>query len=588
MKNWMKEYKWQIVVILLAVTVMSVFISRKEGYHMDEVLSFEFANAEYTPWIVPWQPEGRPATFVYNEIETGDFWETTGNWIKYTLDYWINGEDSVPYSYEGKVYVQSVWISREEFKEFVTTGPKDRFNLVSVYYNEIRDSHPPLFYMCFHLVCSVVSGIMEPWMGGLVNLTAMVICCIFLIKIGILLTGEKWAGTLAVLLYCLSTGGIGTVVLIRMYCMLTCFCVISLYFHLKKWQRGDFRVGNKLLIFMTVCGFWTQYYFVFYAIFMAAVTVLGLLFTKKGKQALYYIRSMIIAAAIGLCTFPYAVSDVLEGSTGRDVVSNLLGGSQEWSERMKSFGGMLCGGICGKSLGMAILGLLIVIAVIICLTVKEKRKEITKDRIVQGAMVVMPAVCYFLVTAQISPFYADRYIMPTYAFFALIFALVLEWCVKCLGEWAEKKKGTLSLCKNILLKGMPVVLAGALGIISVANYGESYLYIGYSDQLDVARQYADYPCLCIYDGVTFYENVPEFTIYEETLVLTCCELEERCQFDLLVDCEDVVVLIKRNVDEEWVHQMMRNKYGYNNYELIFRDTIYGEKIFFYRNQRETL
>ena len=65
----MKEYKWQIVVILLAVTVMSVFISRKEGYHMDEVLSFEFANAEYTPWIVPWQPEGRFATFVYNEIE---------------------------------------------------------------------------------------------------------------------------------------------------------------------------------------------------------------------------------------------------------------------------------------------------------------------------------------------------------------------------------------------------------------------------------------------------------------------------------------------------------------------------------------
>ena len=65
------------------------------------------------------------------------------------------------------------------------------------------------------------------------------------------------------------------------------------------------------------------------------------------------------------------------------------------------------------------------------------------------------------------------------------------------------------------------------------------------------------------------------------LVQTCGELLERCQFDLLVDCEDVMLLVKRNVDEEWVHQMMRDKYGYNNYELIFQDTIYGEKIFFY-------
>ena len=579
MKKWMKEYKWQIVAILFALTVMSVFVSRKEGYHMDEVLSFEFSNAEYTPWIVPWQPEGRFATFVYQEIETGDFWETTWNWIRYTLDYWINGEDSFAYNYEGNVYVQSVWISREEFQELVMTGPKDRFNLVSVYYNEIRDSHPPLFYMCLHLVCSVCPGIMAPWMGAIVNMTAMVICCIFLIKIGILLTGDKKAGTLAVLLYCLSTGGIETVVLIRMYCMLTCVCVISLYLHLKKWQSSDWRISNKLLILMTVCGFWTQYYFVFYAILMAVVTVLGLMLIGKGKHALYYIRSMIIAAAIGLCTFPYAVSDVLEGSVGRDVVGNLLGSLQEFAERLGEFGSMLSSGICGGSFGTILLVFLFGAAVLLGLLIKEKREKLTKDRLVQGAMVVLPAAGYFLITARISPFYADRYIMPTYAFAALTFALLLEWCRRCLTDFSEKYH--LGSDKMILTNAMIILLVGVLGTISILNYGDSYLYIGYSDQMEVAGQYADYPCLCIYDGVTFYENVPEFTIYKETLVLTCGELLERCQFDLLVDCEDVMLLVKRNVDEEWVHQMMRDKYGYNNYELIFQDTIYGEKIFFY-------
>ena len=587
MKNWMKQYKWQIAVILIAVTVMCVFVSRKEGYHMDEVLSFEFANAEYTPWIVPWQPEGRFATFVYQEIETGDFWETTWNWIRYTLDYWINGEDSFAYNYEGKVYVQSVWISREEYQEFVTTGSKDRFNLVSVYYNEIRDSHPPLFYMCLHLVCSVFQGIMSPWMGAIVNITAMVICCIFLIKIGMLLTGDKKAGTLAVLLYCLSIGGIETVILIRMYCMLTMFCVISLYLHLKKWQNGDYRMGNKLLILMTALGFWTQYYFVFYAIGIAVVTVFGLMLTKKGKQALYYIRSMIIAAAIGLCGFPYAVSDVLEGGVGSAVMENLLGSLQEFAERMQVFGGMVCDSICGGRIGMVTFGALLTAVMLLCLLNKEKRAALTKERMVQWAMIVVPAAGYFLITARISPFYADRYIMPTYVFVALTFALLLDWCRRYVAELIRKKEGQPdSATKAVLADAAAVLLAGCLGIVSILNYGETYLYTGYSDQLEIAEQYADYPCLCIYDGVTFYENVPEFTKYRETLVLTCGELADRCQFDLLVDCEDVVLLLKRNVDEAWVHQMMKEKYGYNSYEQIYQDTIYGEKIFFYSMNEE--
>lgn len=44
--------------------------SQPEGsYHMDELLSFELANARYNPWIVPTQPEGRLAKFVNEEIE---------------------------------------------------------------------------------------------------------------------------------------------------------------------------------------------------------------------------------------------------------------------------------------------------------------------------------------------------------------------------------------------------------------------------------------------------------------------------------------------------------------------------------------
>ena len=49
--------------------IMCVGVSFKEGYHMDELLSFELANARYNPWIVPTQPEGRLAKFVREEIQ---------------------------------------------------------------------------------------------------------------------------------------------------------------------------------------------------------------------------------------------------------------------------------------------------------------------------------------------------------------------------------------------------------------------------------------------------------------------------------------------------------------------------------------
>ncbi len=54
----------EIIVVALCLLLLCLFVSAKEGFHMDELLSFELANAEYNPWIVPTQPEGRLARFV--------------------------------------------------------------------------------------------------------------------------------------------------------------------------------------------------------------------------------------------------------------------------------------------------------------------------------------------------------------------------------------------------------------------------------------------------------------------------------------------------------------------------------------------
>ena len=80
-KQFLKENKWQIAVLFLVLLVQCAFISQKEGYHMDEILSFQLGNAEYNPWIVPTQPEGRLAKFIHNEIDGNTMAETFGNII---------------------------------------------------------------------------------------------------------------------------------------------------------------------------------------------------------------------------------------------------------------------------------------------------------------------------------------------------------------------------------------------------------------------------------------------------------------------------------------------------------------------------
>ena len=72
------------------------------------------------------------------------------------------------------------------------------------------------------------------------------------------LYGKREAGMLAALLYGLSSGAVAATLLIRMYALMTFFCVAFFYRNMMKWKEGDFTGHNKWLIAVTVMGFWTQ------------------------------------------------------------------------------------------------------------------------------------------------------------------------------------------------------------------------------------------------------------------------------------------------------------------------------------------
>ena len=71
----------EFLTLLLVLVVLCCFAAKKEGYHMDELLSFELANAQYNPWIVPTQPVGRLAKFMKEEIQGDSIGETFHNLV---------------------------------------------------------------------------------------------------------------------------------------------------------------------------------------------------------------------------------------------------------------------------------------------------------------------------------------------------------------------------------------------------------------------------------------------------------------------------------------------------------------------------
>ncbi len=571
----------EILAVILCLGVLCVGVSLKEGYHMDELLSFELADARYNPWIVPTQPEGRLAKFVREEIQGDSFGETLMNLKSTVTDVLKNRGSSKLLSYKADVYEEPVWITSGQFRDYVTVDGSDAFDYLSVYFNVKDDNHPPVHFMLLHTMSSLFSGTLSPWLGCTINLICVGITLWLLLRLGRQLSEifgmeeqGRLLGILAVLLYGLSTGALASVLLIRMYCLLSCLCVALLSIHVEKWKEHGFDRSNKGLIAITVLGFLTQYFFLFYCLLLAAVTAAGLLCSKRMRELWIYIRSMTLAAVIGLVLFPFAIADVFSSGRGVEALDNLASGFAGYGARLLAFARILA----DRTVGDLLLGAGCVTAVVLAVVLWYRRhrgQELSMSREVRGilCMLIIPVVGYYLLASRMSPYLVDRYVMPMFPMIALLFALLL--C--CLGKRLAKASGWKERLVGIGLMALILVVQG----LRLASYDGEYLYRGYGQQEQLAEEYASLPCICVYAGVGYYENLPEFMHYDRTLLVTAEELAERKDVDSLRMLDRVVVLIKPGVEEETVSSVLREKYGMEPEETLFSEGVHGDNIYLY-------
>lgn len=417
-------------------------------------------------------------------------------------------------------------------------------------------------------------------MGCAINLAAMAVTLWLLTRTGRLLAeclgfpGQGRAmGIACALLYGCSTGAVATVLLIRMYGLLTMWCVAYFYLILKKWKREELGGRNAGLILVTACGFWTQYFFLFYCLLLAAVTAVALLRGRRMKELFGFVRAMVLAALLGVALFPFAVSDVFSSGRGVEALENLSAGLSGYGTRVAAFGRLLT----DRTLPVWCWCLLAASAVLLRWKerLQEKREQAAAegqerteqraqederrgqraDRRIVRCLLLIPAVGYFLLAARMSPYLVDRYMMPAFPFVILagvtLAAELYALCRRCCPAGWLRGLVPVTCCAVLLLQ------AGRLW-----QYDGSYLYSGYHEQEAFAREYADRPCICVYTGVGYYENLKEFTHYRETLLLTWEELQERADRKSIEDREEIVVLIKAGVDAGQVLDWLTEEYGF--------------------------
>ena len=172
------------IIIVLSLCVSTYFEFTKQGYHEDELLTYNLANSS-------------------KQLNTDG------------------------------------WNSPEDFNEYLAVSDAHRFDYAQVYQNQIIDaSHPPFYYALVHTVCSFFPNVFNKWLAYSVNVIMMTISLILLFKIGKRVTNNNLYALIATGGYAFSIACITTTIYLRMYSTLTMFVLAFLYITLRIFDIG--------------------------------------------------------------------------------------------------------------------------------------------------------------------------------------------------------------------------------------------------------------------------------------------------------------------------------------------------------------
>ncbi len=402
------------IIIVLSLCVSTYFEFTKQGYHEDELLTYNLANSS-------------------KQLNTDG------------------------------------WNSPEDFNEYLAVSDAHRFDYAQVYQNQIIDaSHPPFYYALVHTVCSFFPNVFNKWLAYSVNVIMMTISLILLFKIGKRVTNNNLYALIATGGYAFSIACITTTIYLRMYSTLTMFVLAFLYITLRIFDIGrDVKFYEFLPVLpIVIFGILTQYYFILCAGLIGLVFLILQLKRRAVKSVLLYIVTALIGAGIALLIYPYIIENVLGGNRGLGSLDLSIDTVTIVTYFVYKLGTYIQ--ILAKDLFLGQVWLLAACTVIavgfgIFFRFVKKRKLPPKS-----LFVVIPGLVYFFAISMLSPFNSDRYVMASLPLISMMFVFAF---IRIFGIFGNEKV-RLAVPAAVLLASA----LGFVFVTPYYLYGKTNLY----------------------------------------------------------------------------------------------------------------
>lgn len=532
------------MVVLSAL--MFYFIGEKQGFHEDEMFSYGSSNYKYDNVFRPFGYAEAIQDVFYKQVLIGSPLNQIHN-IKIFLT------DPDKFSKDEVLKKEiPIWKTKAEALEYLAIQKEDVFNYFSVYYNQAKDVHPPMFYFLVHFVSTLFFNTFSKYIIFIINLSFF-IGTLFVIKkiFDKLECQELTIPTL--ILYGASMGAISTVMFQRMYMMLTFFSVLYLYLTIK-FIKDDFKVKNKFIWILTiVLGFLTQYYFCIYIVLVFLLVSIYLVRKKEYKKLLSYFMLHLIGAVIGIIFYPFSIEDIFFSYRGLGATD---GHSRSFIQMFLYYIQQIV-----KLFSFHYISLLLFFSIIFIGIYKFINKKLPRTNQKENFyfwILFLPILLFIIIVSKIAPFlghnYTSRYIM-------LLFPMIAIFIVYGLTFIFEDRK---RLFIGILVFSIFLSIHGFL--INTPTY----LYKDNKKVMTLAHLYQDDYFVYIYDNYfTHLSSMEEFSIYKNSLILN----KNIHEFSLLdnpelKESDEFILCIKKWLDVENILQDVLKSSGYLSYEKL--------------------
>nr|MBP3258879.1 glycosyltransferase family 39 protein [Bacilli bacterium] len=544
MKNFISRNKYIILTILILVSIMCYFITQKNGFHEDEIFSYGSSNYKYDN-VYRWYGYAEAdQDILYNQVLQGNLKEKISNITKYIKDNSSFQKD------ENLSKEIPIFRTKEEAKSYLVIEKNDIFNYFSVYYNQARDVHPPLFYFLVHFISSLFYGIFSKYIIFILNLIFFVSSLFIIKKIMKELKHDELTIP-AMILYGASIGCISTVMFQRMYMMMTFFGLCYLCLTLKL-INDNFEIKKKRWWIITILlGFLTQYYFCVYIAIIFMLISIYLLLNKQFKKWFKYLRVHIIPAISGIIFYPFSIEDIFFSYRG-------LGGTNEHTktimENINYYFTQIYELFGFKNILIFIIAILMFI--LIFKLIKRNLQKISKEQLYKMLILIIPIFIYILIMSKISPFlgekYTSRYIMILFPTIAISIIYM----------------STFIFNKNTLL--VTLLFSIILSINGFINNTPTYLYKDNKQVMELAKANSDKYFVYVFDNYfTHLSSMPEFATYKESIILNNTIHDfDILNNDKLRNSNEFILCIKNWLNQEEVLNKVLTSTGYTDYEVL--------------------